>query len=127
MNTRQKGDYSEVVVLAAMLAREKRVAIPYGNSQGFDLLVFGSDGYWKMIQVKTAYRRGKRGNRIYVDTMRGTGASGIRCRGYLPGAFDFLIAVLPKENLFWVIPFKEMEGRRCLTLPEERLHGWDLI
>ena len=125
MNTRQKGDYSELSVLTELVKNEKRVAIPYGNSQGFDLLVLGKKDKWKTIQVKTAHRRGNRGNRIYVDTIRGTVLN--KKRGYEKGAFDFLVAVLPNEKLFWVIPFHEMYKRRCLTISENRAVGWELI
>lgn len=125
MNTRQKGDYSEVAVLAEMLRREMRVAIPYGNCQGFDLLALGKDNSWKTIQVKTAYRRGNRANRIYVDTIRGTSLN--KRRGYEEGSFDFMIAVLPDEHFFWVIPFNEMRNRRCLTFDECRVSNWSLI
>ena len=127
MNTRQKGDYSELVLLAELARQERRVALPYGNSQGFDLLVLDKTSAWRMIQVKTAYRRGQRGDRIYVDTIRGDGATSKRRRGYVDGSFDFLIAVLPDERRFWVITFEEMKGRRCLTLPEERDTGWSLL
>jgi hypothetical protein len=121
MNTRQKGDYSEVVVLAELLRREMRVAIPYGNSQGYDAIVFGKNG-WKSIQIKTAYRRGKRGNRIYIDTIRGTSIN--KRRGYSKGSFDYLVAVLPDERLFWIIPFSKMEGRRCISLSETTESDW---
>jgi PD-(D/E)XK endonuclease len=124
MNTRQKGDYSELSVLTELAKRSIRVAIPFGNSQGFDMLI-ETPGGWKTVQVKTAYRRGKRGNRIYVDTIRGTVLN--KKRGYEDGTFDFLIAALPDERLFWIIPFDEMRGRRCLTLPDERDSNWKLL
>ena len=125
MNTRQKGDYSELTVLTELVRQERRVAVPYGNSQGFDLLVLGRNNQWRTVQVKTAYRRGSRANRIYIDTIRGTAQN--KRRGYSKGAFDFLVAVLPAEKLFWVIPFSEMQGRRCLTVSEARDPGWELI
>jgi hypothetical protein len=124
MNTRQKGDYSEVVVLSELLRRNFRVAIPYGNSQGYDLVVL-SGNCWKSIQVKTAYRRGSRKNRIYVDTIRGTSLN--KKRGYDKGSFDLMIAVLPDERMFWVIEFSEMVGRRCITLPDTRSSGLDFL
>jgi hypothetical protein len=124
MNTRQKGDYSELAVLTEFAKRSIRVAIPFGNSQGFDMLIETSNG-WKTVQVKTAYRRGARGDRIYVDTIRGTVLN--KKRGYEEGAFDFLVAVLADDHLFWVIPFEEMRGRRCLTLPCDREANWGLL
>lgn len=125
MNTRQRGDYSELAVLTELARMGKRVAIPFGNSQGFDLLVFSDAMGWQTIQVKTAHRRGNRGNRIYVDTIRGTVLS--KKRGYEKGAFDFLIAALPEEQKFWVISFDEMYGRRCLTIPEDRPTGFEIF
>ena len=126
MNTRQKGDYSELVVLAELSRQEKRVAVPFGNCMGFDLLV-ESKNRWLTIQVKTAFRRGTRANRIYVDTIRGAGIGNKKRRGYVDGSFDYMIAVLPDEKKFWVIPFSEMRGRRCLTMPEERKSGWEQL
>ena len=125
MKPRQKGDYSELLVLTELARLERRVAIPFGNSEGYDLLVEGRNGVWKTIQVKSAFRRGARGDRIYVDTIRGTSLS--KKRGYERGQFDFLVAVLPEERRFWVVPFDEMEGRRCLTISEDRQPMWDSI
>ena len=125
MNHRQKGDYSELLVLAELAKQERRIAIPYGNSEGFDLLVQGRDGSWKMLQIKTAYKRGKRGNRVYVDTIRRNGPKGIR--EYPKGSFDFLIAVLPEESRFWVISFREMFGRTAISLPDSRDSGWGML
>ena len=125
MNTGQKGDYSELAVLTELVGQERRVAIPYGNSQGFDLLVLSANGKWNAVQVKTAYRRGARGDRIYVDTIRGGGLQ--KKRGYENGSFDFMIAVLPKEGKFWVISFEEMAGKRCITLPETRPSHWEFF
>ena len=124
MNTRQKGDFSELLVLTELASMGLRTAIPYGNSQGFDILVLGRNG-WASIQVKTAHRRGARGGRIYVDTIRGTVLN--KRRGYEAGSFDLMVAVLPLERRFWVIPFAEMSGRRCMTMGDERAAGWDLI
>lgn len=123
LNTRQKGDLSELLVLSELVRYGLRVAIPFGQSQGFDLLVENREGRWRKVQVKTAYRRGKRGNRIYVDTIRGTSLN--KKRGYAPGSFDYLVAVLgtvaPK---FWVIGASEMQDRRCLTIAEDRPSKW---
>lgn len=126
MNTREKGDYSELVVLAEMHRLGYRVAIPYGNSQGFDLLALGDGGRrWLTIQVKTAHRRGARNGSIYVDTIRGTSLN--KKRGYGEGSFDFMVATIPDERLFWVIPFEEMRGRRCLTMKPDRPCNWGMI
>ena len=125
MNTRQKGDYSELVVLAELVGQERRVAVPYGQSEGFDMLVEGRSGKWSKIQVKTAYRRGLRSNRIYLDTIRGTSLN--KKRGYTEGAFDFLIGVLPVERLFWVVPFARMRSRRCITLDEHESANWGML
>lgn len=125
MNTRQVGDFSELLVLTELASRGLRVAIPYGNCQDFDLLLLHSSNRWVTIQVKTAHRRGARGGSIYVDTIRGSSAH--KKRGYEEGAFEYLIAVLPNERLFWVIPFAEMQNRRCISLPETRLPNWELL
>ena len=95
MNTRQKGDYSELIVLAELARQEYRVAIPYGNSQGFDLLIYTKDG-WKTIQVKTAYRRGARNDRIYVDTIRGNMLT--KKRGYAALIIKYVVFNNTKVN-----------------------------
>lgn len=123
MNSRQKGDYSELVVLAELASREKRVAIPYGNSEGFDLLVLSRKG-WRTIQVKTAQ---KVGGRIRVDTVRGVSGGGRRRQGYEAGSFDFIIAVLPDERMFWIIDIIEMYGKRSIYFRPNRQAHWELL
>ena len=125
MNSRQKGDYSELLAITKATEMGFGVAIPFGNSQDYDFVILGSNNTWKSIQVKTARRRGNRGNRIYVDTIRGTSLS--KKRGYKAGAFDFLIAVLPEEKEMWVLPFIEIKDRRCITIDENRDNGWCMI
>ncbi len=126
MNPRTKGDLAEVLVLAKLLSQDRRVAIPYGNTEGFDLLVESRDQKkWLKIQVKCAYRRGARADRIYIDTIRGTSLS--KKRGYEIGAYDYLVGVLVDERLFWVLDFGEMYKRRCTTMLEDRSPDWERI
>jgi len=125
VNARQRGDLSELIALTKLAKQGYRVAIPFGNCEGFDLLVEGSDGPWKKVQVKSAYRRGARKNRIYVDTIRGCGST--KKRGYKEGSFDYLIAVLPEEEAMWVMEFSRIKGRRCLTIGDDQPRGMAII
>lgn len=127
MNNRQTGDLSELIALTRFIEAGYDVAIPYGNSKDYDLLVRHPeclDRSWRMVQVKTATRRGNRGNRIYVDTIRGSSLS--KRRGYSEGAFDFLVGVLPDERKMWCLPFGVIVNRRCVTISEDTLEGIDV-
>ncbi len=114
MRTGHKGDISEVMVLSILLKAGKEVAIPYGNRPGYDLLVMGRRGSWRRIQVKTAYYRGVRAKRTYVDFLRGSGKG--KRRVYEETDFDFLIAMHQDTGEYWVFPVHEVIGKRCVTV-----------
>lgn len=114
MTTGNVGDLSELIVLTALVADGRQVAIPYGNRPGYDLLVLGSDGAWKRLQVKTAYQRSQRSGSIYCDFLRGSGKG--KRRVYTVQDFDFLIAALHKPRTIWVFNVSEVVGKRCRTI-----------
>jgi len=123
MNTSQKGDYCELLVLARLVKEGSVIAIPYGNQTGWDLLVEGTNG-WEKWQIKTAYKRSGRGS-IYIDCIRsGDPKSKIRNRGYEAGEFDYLVAVLPETGETWKIPANYVIGRRCITMQSDNAFRW---
>jgi hypothetical protein len=134
MDNRQKGDYSELLVLTELIKQGKKVAIPYGNSEGFDLLVFTSSG-WKSVQVKTVSlytpirpAECSKGRRVRIDTVRGrVQKSHAKRRGYTEGSFDFIIGVDQNEIRFWVLEFAEMRDRGSIYFRESRPSWWSLL
>lgn len=113
MRSGHKGDVSEIMVLAELLRRNMEVAIPYGNRPGYDLLVVGSKGQWKRIQVKTAHQRNGRGG-TYVDFIRGSGKG--KRRFYTKDDFDVLIAIRHDNGHFWVFRNKDIIDKRCMAV-----------
>ena len=53
MNTKDKGDISEAMILARLLQLGKKVAIPFGENHRYDLLI-DDDGEFTRVQCKTA-------------------------------------------------------------------------
>lgn len=54
MNPKAIGEISEGVILAALLKRGKRVLLPFGNNQRYDMVI-DDDGEFIRAQVKTGW------------------------------------------------------------------------
>lgn len=120
MRSGQVGDISELMVISALMRKNREVALPYGNRPGYDILVLDSEGCWREVQIKTAKRRAARpGGGVYCDFIRGSGKG--RRRHYTPDDFSFLISVEQQSGDFWVFTSTEVSFKRCLTVDKNHV------
>ena len=120
MNTSDKGKLLELKVLTRLFEKGYEIAIPFGTQAHWDLLCL-KDGQWQRIQVKTAKMRGVKKDRVYVDFLRSKDRIENQknhkwdYQGYCKKEIDWVIAVLPRVDLMWVIPISNVENKRSLT------------
>ncbi len=116
MDTHAKGDCGELLVLAHLIQMDAKVAIPFGNQSGWDLLVEHADG-WKRYQVKVARKRNQ-SSRPTIDCRRSMRRNGSR-RTYAKGDFDFMVAVDIESVSFWRFPYQQISNRCSIALMPE--------
>ena len=105
MNTKDVGDRSEAMVLAALLRAGKVVLQPFGDNQRYDLVIDDS-GVFKRIQVKTG--RLKNGA-ILASTASTYAHRGGKRRGYI-GQADLFAVYSPDTGQVYMVPVSETPG-----------------
>ncbi|UCG11956.1 MAG: hypothetical protein JSU72_15780 [Deltaproteobacteria bacterium] len=123
MDRNLRGDFVEVFVIMRLMEQGLRVAIPYGQTKGLDLLVENKHKKWRRIQVKSAQK--KPDGRYRVHLVQGNPSSGRR--RYINKEFDYLIAAAPDDDKFWIFPFSFIKGKSCLSVSPRREEGWKLL
>lgn len=100
MNTKQIGDTSEAVVLAALIRRGYSVSIPFGDNDPYDLVVDGAESLLR-VQVKTGWLEE---GCVRFKTASKTTAGGQRVdRDYTAGEVDgFAVRCRDSDVLYWV-------------------------
>src|SRR5208282_6664664 len=99
MNSKQKGDISESVVLAHLVKKGLAVAIPFGNNHRFDLLV-ELDGVFKRVQVKTGRIRS---GSLEFNTTSVNGVTGARTQ-YSEKEIDLFLIYCPENGKIYRFP-----------------------
>lgn len=123
MNAQTRGKHSEAAVITELLERGIDVAIPFGTSEGYDIVAFTNDG-WKTIQVKTArWRTDSKNGAITCIILKGNDSN----TKYGHGDFDFLIAAMPSEKRFWVFTFDEVIKKSKITMNLQMDSRWELL
>ncbi len=120
-----RGEWGESVFMARAVERGLPVSRPWGESNSFDFVV-GKPGRFVSVQVKSTTVRNCGG---YVCAVRHNNAR------YARGAFDFVAAYVIPEDVWYIIPAKELAGRANVTLCsnsgeanfEEYREAWHLL
>ena len=103
MSTKLKGDIAEQAVILQGLKRGWGVLKPVGDRLPYDL-VFDIKGTLVKVQVKSAWFDEERGNYV-VDNRRTKTNRRVMVREvYTPSDFDFAVAYLDEQDLFYVFP-----------------------
>jgi hypothetical protein len=138
MDTKLKGDISEHAAILHALKRGWGVLKPIGDRLSYDL-VFDVRRTLVKVQVKCAWFDEPRGNYV-VDNRRTKTNRRIMLREvYSPSDFDFALAYLPNQDLFYVFPVEvfisygseihlvEADKRQRKPRSAEYRDAWDLI
>jgi PD-(D/E)XK endonuclease len=120
-----RGEWAEMRFMVRAAEHGLHVSKPWGEMQSYDFIV-GSPNCFVSVQVKSTTAELDNG---YVCTVRGAHKS------YAAGSFDFLAAYVVFEDVWYIIPGEEIQGKGCLTLYpnskkakyEKYREAWDLL
>jgi hypothetical protein len=108
------------IVEAAFLARASdlgfRVSKPWGDSDRYDFVVEGEEGFWRVqVKLTTCHR----GEAYFLSLTMGG-------RPYTGEEIDFLVVYIVPEDLWYVIPVEMVAGLKGLGLrPRMRQSKFD--
>jgi hypothetical protein len=107
LNTKQKGNATEINCLAAFVSRGINVSIPYGDSARYDFIIDVNNKLYK-IQCKTA---GAVSEGVYSFPCRSckTRASGNSRRSYTKDEIDFFCTYIDQKC--YLVPISETAAR----------------
>jgi len=138
MSTKLRGDLAEQAAILQALKRGWAVLRPLGDRLAYDL-VFDVQGTLVRVQVKSAWFDAVRGNYV-VDNRRTKTNRRVMLRAvYAPTDFDFALAYLADQDLFYVFPIDvfisyaseihlvEADKRQRKPRSAEYRDAWNLI
>jgi len=103
---KKRGEWVESVFVARASERGLPVSKPWGESESYDFVV-GRPGRFAGVQVKSTTIKNGGG---YVCVIRKQG------KAYTRGSFDFVAAYVVPEDVWYIIPVRDIRGRECMSL-----------
>jgi hypothetical protein len=124
---KERGEWAESVFIARAREHGLPVSKPWGDSNSFDCVV-GRPGKFVAVQVKCTVAKLESG-KGYICSVCSSH------KAYKAGAFDFLAAYVVLEDVWYIIPAKEIRGLKsislCTTGGEAKYEGyreaWQLL
>ena len=122
---KKRGEWVELKFMAEAAERNLPACKPYGDSENFDVVV-GRTGRFVAVQVKCTIFRSKNGEGYLCSVCSSHNV-------YKPGAFDFLAGYVVPEDVWYILPAKEIEGMRSVSLMtptskyEKYREAWHLL
>jgi hypothetical protein len=115
---KKRGEWVELKFMAEAAERNLPACKPFGDSENFDVVV-GRTGRFVAVQVKCTIFRSKNGEGYLCSVCSSHNI-------YKPGAFDFLAGYVVPENAWYILPAKEIEGMRSVSLmtPTSKYEGY---
>jgi hypothetical protein len=125
-NKKMRGEWTELLFMAAAYEYDLPTCKPWGDSRSFDVVV-GRPGGFLAVQVKSTICELCGG---YACTIRGS-----QSRKYVPGSFDFLAAYVVLEDAWYIIPAALIADKERVSLAsdseranyEEYREAWHLL
>ena len=122
---KKRGEWVELKFMAEAAERNLPACKPFGDSENFDVVV-GRTGRFVAVQVKCTIFRSKNGEGYLCSVCSSH-------KVYKPGVFDFVAGDVVPENVWYILPAKEIEGMRSVSLMtptgryEEYREAWHLL
>ena len=122
---KKRGEWVELRFMAEAAERDLPASKPVGDSENFDVVV-GRPGKFVGVQVKCTVFRSKNGEGYLCSVCSSHNV-------YRPGAFDFLAAYVVPEDVWFILPAKEVVGMRSVSLCtptgryEKYREAWELL
>jgi hypothetical protein len=117
---KERGEWAESVFIARASEHGLPVSKPWGDSNSFDCVV-GRPGKFVAVQVKCTVAKLENG-KGYICSVCSSH------KAYKAGAFDFLAAYVVLEDVWYIIPAKEIRGLKsislCTTGSEAKYEGY---
>jgi hypothetical protein len=115
---KKRGEWVELRFMAEAAERNLPACKPFGHSENFDVVV-GRTGRFVAVQVKCTIFQSKNGEGYLCSVCSSHNV-------YKPGAFDFLAGYVVPENVWYILPAKEIEGMRSVSLmtPTSKYEGY---
>jgi hypothetical protein len=110
---KRRGEWVESVFMARAGEVGLAVSKPWGDSRSYDFVV-GRPGRFVGVQVKSTTIKSGGG---YMCVIRRQG------KAYTRGSFDFVAAYVVPEDVWYIIPVREIRGRECVSLCSESKHN----
>jgi len=122
---KKRGEWVELRFMARAAEEALPACKPFGDSENFDVVV-GRTRRFAAVQVKCTIFRSKNGEGYLCSVCASHNI-------YKPGAFDFLAAYVVPEDVWYIIPAKEIQGMRSVSLMtptgryEQYREAWHLL
>jgi hypothetical protein len=122
---KKRGEWVELRFMAEAAERGLPASKPFGDSENFDVVV-GRPGKFVAVQVKCTIFPSKNGEGYLCSVCSSHNI-------YRPGAFDFLAALVVPKNVWYILPMKEVQGVRSVSLCtptgryEKYREAWELL
>jgi hypothetical protein len=115
---KKRGEWVELKFMAEAAERNLPACKPFGDSENFDVVV-GRTGRFVAVQVKCTVFRSKNGEGYLCSVCSSNNI-------YKAGAFDFLAGYVVPEDAWYILPAKEIEGMRSVSLmtPTSKYEGY---
>lgn len=117
----KQGTVSELIASSYFIRNDYKVSKPINDFSEYDLII--DKDILSRVQVKTAYWDNSKKRylvSLVTSHIRGNGRK--PNKKYEKNSFDLLCAVQKETNSIYLIPIKEILGRRSITLyPLEKL------
>jgi hypothetical protein len=108
---KRRGEWAESVFIARAGEHGLPVSKPWGDSNSYDCVV-GRPGKFVAVQVKCTVAKLESGKGYICSTCSSH-------KVYRAGAFDFLAAYVVLEDLWYIIPAREIRGLKSISLCTE--------
>jgi hypothetical protein len=122
---KKRGEWVEMRFVAEAAERGLPASKPFGDSENFDVVV-GRPGKFVAVQVKCTIFPSKNGEGYLCSVCSSHNI-------YRPEAFDFLAALVVPNDVWYILPMKEIQGMRSVTLCtatgryEKYREAWELL
>jgi len=117
---KRQGEAAEARFLLDASTRGLLVFKPWGDSAPFDFIVDGSRGLYR-VQVNSVWApRARRERSYWVAVRRGKGR---RRTAYRPSDVDFVVVLLHREMIWYIIPVRALAGRKTIGLGSDYRHS----
>ena len=115
MEKHRQGTVSELIASSYFVQKEYIVSKPINDFGEYDLII--DNGNLSRVQVKTAYwDNSKKRYLVSLVTSHIRGGGRKPNKKYSINSFDLLCAVQKETGFVYLIPIKNISGRRSITL-----------